>query len=150
MALSPLEQAAALLTAMGAGGLVGKFADLLIARGKAKSHEPADLIRSLSELSGTLSDGGQQLANGFIEEFKFLRGEIGDVRKVAGELRAKVEECEGRHADCEAKHAELAARFDASERHRAELLATTDRLMNEHPPATYGPRELSGAVPPKT
>ena len=59
MALSISEQFAAVAAALGVGTLLGKGVDLWVARGRAKRQEPADLIRSLSELSDTLSEGGQ-------------------------------------------------------------------------------------------
>lgn len=142
MALSVTEQIAALATAIGLGGLLSKAVDLWVARGKARRQEPADLIRSLSELSGTLSEGGQKLVAGFIEEFTYLRKEL-------GRLREKVEECEGKHEGCEVKVAELTARLDASEQQRAKVSREIETMLAEHPAADYAPTNLAGLVPPK-
>lgn len=144
MALTNSEQFVAMATALGLGGLLSKAMDLLAARGKAKRQEPADLIRSLGELSETLSEGGQHLAKGFIEEFVYLRKQLAD-------LREKVEHCEGRHAGCETALAELTARLNASESARIERETLIAKMLAEHPAAgDYSPTSLAGFVPPKT
>lgn len=150
MALTITEQFAALATALGVGGLLTKGLDLWSKRADAKRHEPADLIRSLSELSGTLSEGGQHLAQGFIEEFKFLRREVADVRDVAAKLRIKVDECQDKHEACEGEVAKLNGRLDASERDRAARGELIAKMLAEHQPAgDYAPTPLGGFVPPK-
>lgn len=133
MAHPSLDEVIGWAVALLGGGGVVKLIELRTRqrekRDEANAAEPAALIRAVGELQGALTDGSKELVGAFINEFKFLRGQV-------VELRADVDGCESKHAACEDKVTDLNRRLDENAHDRAELKAQLDRLMAD-PPAAH-------------
>jgi hypothetical protein len=136
-----VQEAAALASAMGLGGLLKAGFDAWRAKIVGRAKEPAALITSNAEFAAALSDAAKKLLEDYRNQLTFVRGRC-------NELEEKVDACEGRHADCEGKIRDFEHRLDESERDRLSLQLRIDRLMEEHPPADYGPTLIRGVVPP--